>query len=116
MQICFDDEKRVIYVFGGRVLLPNPPAPTNNNNSMPDPVYNNNNNSADVRSNNEFSGLYSYDVATRVWRLLREDSGNAGPEDIRSRIGHSMLLDSVGRSSLLLFLLYFEPHRGGHSF
>ena len=76
LQMCFDDETNTIYVFGGRVLIAS------------------NNHEVDNHST-EFSGLYSYNVDHDTWTLLREDSGNAGPEDIRSRIGHSMLLDSV---------------------
>lgn len=45
-----------------------------------------------------FSGLYSYHVATNTWTKLRDDdcAGNGtGPQDIKSRIGHSMLFHSV---------------------
>ena len=73
--MCFDDETNTIYVFGGRVLM--------------------NSHHQEDNHSTEFSGLYSYEVDRDRWTLLREDSGNAGPEDIRSRIGHSMLLDSV---------------------
>ena len=43
----------------------------------------------------EYSGLYSFHVASGKWTLLREDSLKAGVQDIEARIGHSMLLDSV---------------------
>ena len=44
-----------------------------------------------------FSGLYAYHVSTNTWTKLRDDcSGNStGPQDIKSRIGHSMLFHSV---------------------
>ncbi|XP_076804346.1 muskelin-like isoform X1 [Clavelina lepadiformis] len=85
-QMCYDDESRSIFVFGGRVLTPNC-GPRSGSISP--------SNRSDERS--EFSGLYSYLVDTDTWHLLREDSGNAGPQDIRSRIGHSMLLDKKQR-------------------
>jgi len=80
-QMCFDDETNTIYVFGGRVLV--------NSHHLQDQDHHGH--------STEFSGLYSYQVDRDLWTLLREDSGNAGPEDIRSRIGHSMLLDSKNR-------------------
>ncbi|XP_066283972.1 muskelin-like [Branchiostoma lanceolatum] len=78
-QMCMDVEKQTIYVFGGRVLTSG--------------------SSGEERSSNEplFSGLYSYHCPTNTWKLLREDSGNAGPQDIRSRIGHSMLFHTQRR-------------------
>ena len=84
--MCFDDETNTIYVFGGRVLV------------------NSHHQDQDHQGHStEFSGLYSYQVDRDLWTLLREDSGNAGPEDIRSRIGHSMLLDSVRFSNFFEF-------------
>jgi len=51
-----------------------------------------------------FSGLYSYDVPTNTWTLLREDAECSSPSDgadnrgtLRSRIGHSMLFHPVQR-------------------
>nr|CAB3263857.1 muskelin-like [Phallusia mammillata] len=88
-QMCFDERTKTIFVFGGRVLTCPPSlrglgAITSSGNVEERPVP-------------EFSGLYSYHVPTNSWKLLREDSGNAGPQDIRSRIGHSMLLDGKNR-------------------
>uniref|UniRef100_H2ZEN2 F5/8 type C domain-containing protein n=1 Tax=Ciona savignyi TaxID=51511 RepID=H2ZEN2_CIOSA len=83
-QMCFDDKTNTIFVFGGRILTCSAPL---HGPGLPSSAH-------DERPIPEFSGLYSYNVVTNVWKLLREDSGNAGPQDIRSRIGHSMLLDS----------------------
>lgn len=93
--MCYDGETDTIYVFGGRVLT------SSAANVLSDAE----------RSITEFSGLYSYKVATDTWSLLREDSGNAGPQDIRSRIGHSMLLDAVSFLNLfqsIVFPNYFS--------
>ena len=68
----------------------------------------------DLRTNNYtpseaiFSGLYAYHVATNTWTKLRDDcSGNStGPQDIKSRIGHSMLFHSV--SFYFVFILPFN--------
>ncbi|XP_069162994.1 muskelin-like [Procambarus clarkii] len=51
-----------------------------------------------------FSGLYAYHVATNTWTKLRDDcSGNSsGPQDIKSRIGHSMLFHSGSRQLFIL--------------
>lgn len=75
--MCFDSQKQDIFVFGGRII---------NASLYP---------SQNERQAIEFSGLYKYNVQTNSWQLLREDSGNAGPQDIRSRNGHSMLFDKV---------------------
>lgn len=75
--MCMDQLSQMIYVFGGRVLVS-----SGSCGSSDRPIP-------------EFSGLYRYHISTNSWQLLREDSGNAGPQDVRSRIGHSMLLDTV---------------------
>jgi len=87
--MCFDDESQTVFVFGGRILS------SARSGSL----------IGDDRPVPQFSGLYSYHVPTDSWKLLREDSGNAGPQDVRSRIGHSMLLDTV-RFKLALQLLH----------
>ncbi|KAK2096626.1 Muskelin 1, intracellular mediator containing kelch motif [Saguinus oedipus] len=45
----------------------------------------------------QFSGLFAFNCQCQTWKLLREDSCNAGPEDIQSRIGHCMLFHSKNR-------------------
>ena len=86
LQMCFDEKSQKIFVFGGRILTS-----SSKSGAL-----------GDERPIPEFGGLYSYCVIRNEWKLLREDSGNAGPQDIRSRIGHSMLLDTV-RSYLNTF-------------
>ena len=45
-----------------------------------------------------FSGLFSYHVSTNTWTKLRDDCTSVSspkPNEIKSRIGHSMLFHSV---------------------
>lgn len=77
LQMCMDSEKHMIYTFGGRILTCN--------GSMED----------SRTSEPQFSGLYAYHCQAGTWTLLREDSCNAGPEDVQSRIGHCMLFHTV---------------------
>lgn len=72
-----DSEKHMIYTFGGRILTCN--------GSVDD----------SRASEPQFSGLFAFNCQCQTWKLLREDSCNAGPEDIQSRIGHCMLFHSV---------------------
>ncbi|XP_068045487.1 muskelin isoform X3 [Anomalospiza imberbis] len=78
-QMCMDSEKHMIYTFGGRILTCN--------GSVDD----------SRASEPQFSGLFAFDCQCQTWKLLREDSCNAGPEDIQSRIGHCMLFHSKNR-------------------
>ncbi|CAO3609257.1 unnamed protein product [Cunninghamella blakesleeana] len=95
-QMSIDIENDLIYIFGGRSV------------------------SYDV-TNYIYSGLYSYHIPSNTWKLLRVDNGginykhhqNHRPSDefpsynsntksryiksIKSRVGHSMLLDSSAR-------------------
>lgn len=77
LQMCMDSEKHMIYTFGGRILTCN--------GSVED----------SRTSEPQFSGLYAYHCQAGTWSLLREDSCNAGPEDVQSRIGHCMLFHTV---------------------
>uniref|UniRef100_A0A8C1RT58 Muskelin 1, intracellular mediator containing kelch motifs n=1 Tax=Cyprinus carpio TaxID=7962 RepID=A0A8C1RT58_CYPCA len=77
--MCMDSEKHMIYTFGGRILTCN--------GSVDD----------GRTSEPQFSGLYAYHCQAGSWSLLREDSCNAGPEDIQSRIGHCMLFHTRNR-------------------
>ncbi|XP_048357436.1 muskelin [Sphaerodactylus townsendi] len=79
LQMCMDSEKHMIYTFGGRILTCN--------GSVDD----------SRASEPQFSGLFAFDCRCQTWKLLREDSCNAGPEDIQSRIGHCMLFHSRNR-------------------
>lgn len=92
-QMCMDSEKHMIYTFGGRILTCNGSV-------------------EDSRTTEpQFSGLYAYHCQAGTWSLLREDSCNAGPEDVQSRIGHCMLfhtvspLSSIDEILTLLFLV-----------
>ncbi|GLD48036.1 muskelin, partial [Lates japonicus] len=78
-QMCMDSEKHMIYTFGGRILTCN--------GSVED----------SRTSEPQFSGLYAYHCQAGTWSLLREDSCNAGPEDVQSRIGHCMLFHTRNR-------------------
>ncbi|KAI8614210.1 Muskelin N-terminus-domain-containing protein [Chytriomyces sp. MP71] len=72
-QMVVDSDAQVLYVFGGRTIGPDP-------------------------SQTIFAGLYSYDIRSNVWRLLRNDTSQ--PENsiqLKSRIGHSMLLNPKTR-------------------
>ncbi|KAI8967128.1 Muskelin N-terminus-domain-containing protein [Mycotypha africana] len=76
-QMCVDPVGRTLYVFGGRVI------------------------SQDTLCS--YGGLYAYDLDTSEWRILRHDM-NSTPQQmpspstsIKSRTGHSMLLDSTSR-------------------
>ncbi|KAK1906527.1 Muskelin [Dissostichus eleginoides] len=77
--MCMDSEKHMIYTFGGRILTCN--------GSVED----------SRTSEPQFSGLYAYHCQAATWSLLREDSCNAGPEDVQSRIGHCMLFHTRNR-------------------
>lgn len=81
--MCMDSEKHMIYTFGGRILTCN--------GSVED----------SRTSEPQFSGLYAYHCQAGTWSLLREDSCNAGPEDIQSRIGHCMLFHTVSPPCLV---------------
>ncbi|XP_076052997.1 muskelin 1 [Oratosquilla oratoria] len=94
-QMVMDIENRVIYVFGGRVLTPSRWEGLGMDELR---------NSTYTPSEPIFSGLYSYHVATNTWTKLRDDAGNSpsDPNEIKSRIGHSMLFHS-GTRQLYIF-------------
>ncbi|GBG90103.1 hypothetical protein CBR_g50195 [Chara braunii] len=70
--MCMDSQRQLIYVFGGRNIFLNP--------GMAESLY---------------SGLYVYDVQAGTWTQLRSDSVPVpdGGVPLKSRTGHSMLLD-----------------------
>ncbi|CAB4386012.1 hypothetical protein RhiirA5_492663 [Rhizophagus irregularis] len=74
-QMCIDSDKQIMYVFGGRTVHPDV-----------DQFY--------------YSGLYSYDIMSKKWKLIRSDEKD--PIYFKSRIGHSMLLDQTER---LLYII-----------
>jgi muskelin len=72
-QMLVDSDRQVLYVFGGRAISPDP-------------------------SQTVYSGLYAWDIKDDRWRLIRDDT--AQPENaiqLKSRIGHSMLLNPITR-------------------
>jgi hypothetical protein len=87
--MCIDEQGETIYIFGGRNV-----------------TY------ESTTTMYTYSGLYSYNIATNVWRLIRADGGTessptpaittsttttANTDTIKSRVGHSMLMDPVTR-------------------
>lgn len=71
--MVIDSERQVLYIFGGRTISPEPNSIT-------------------------YSGLYSYNITTEVWKLIRNDTNQ--PENnvqLKSRIGHSMLINPKTR-------------------
>ncbi|KAK9767545.1 hypothetical protein K7432_002597 [Basidiobolus ranarum] len=72
-QMCMDTEARVMYVFGGR-------------NIHPDPNY------------QSYSGLYAYHSLNRTWKLICSDQQPTDQcTNLKSRNGHSMLFDARER-------------------
>nr|XP_053629064.1 muskelin-like isoform X1 [Cherax quadricarinatus]XP_053629065.1 muskelin-like isoform X1 [Cherax quadricarinatus] len=98
-QMVMDVEKRIIYVFGGRVLTPSRWEGCVGGLGLDEQRSSNYTPSEAI-----FSGLYAYHVATNTWTKLREDcsDNSSGPQDIKSRIGHSMLFHSGNRQLFIL--------------
>jgi N-acetylneuraminic acid mutarotase len=68
-QVVIDAEEQIMYTFGGRTVGPDSNVTV-------------------------YSGLYSYDITANRWKLLRSDSEHADHSiQLKSRIGHSMLLN-----------------------
>ena len=71
--MCVDPEAQVLYVFGGRAIGPDP-------------------------TQTIYSGLYAYYINQDRWRVLRQEGAPSdGSVQLRSRIGHSMLLNNATR-------------------
>ncbi|KAI9353852.1 Muskelin N-terminus-domain-containing protein [Obelidium mucronatum] len=73
-QMIVDTSSQTMYVFGGRAIGPD---------------------AAQV----SYSGLYSYHIPTNTWRSLRQETPSPNDHNIqlKSRIGHSMLLNPTTR-------------------
>ncbi|KAJ3006031.1 UNVERIFIED_CONTAM: Muskelin 1, intracellular mediator containing kelch motif, partial [Siphonaria sp. JEL0065] len=76
-QMIIDSATQTMYVFGGRTIGPD-------------------------SSQINYSGLYAYHIPSNQWRSLRQDSSSSTTSDgnniqLKSRIGHSMLLNPVTR-------------------
>ncbi|XP_067630617.1 muskelin isoform X2 [Eurosta solidaginis] len=82
-QMCIDSDKRTIYVFGGKILTPRSVSNTTSNEA-------------------EYSGLFSYHIATNTWSQILVDCHHptaAQPDvlSIKSRITHCMVFHMKNR-------------------
>ncbi|KAF7996641.1 hypothetical protein HCN44_002287 [Aphidius gifuensis] len=125
-QMCIDHDKRMIYVFGGRILLSSLSTTTNTNTSsspppqsvnaaaaascnVPSPSSSSSTTSSTTTTTEPlFSGLYSYHIPTSTWKLLASDTTNTNSSSnincsLRARVGHSMLFNQIDRK------LYISP-------
>lgn len=86
-QMAVDEEEGVIYVFGGRIIvLPQTP-----------------------NVETLYSGLYSFNIKTEKWRLIRSDSEVLpSTPNIKSRIGHSMQFNPETRK---LYIFAGQRHK-----
>ncbi|KAF9187936.1 Muskelin 1, intracellular mediator containing kelch motif [Haplosporangium sp. Z 767] len=79
-QMCLDPTSQTLYVFGGKVVHLD-------------------------KNVQHYSGLYSYNIPSGVWKLLRADGHPPPKQDgstvLRSRIGHTMLYDEMMRSLVI---------------
>jgi hypothetical protein len=76
-QMAVDESRNLVYVFGGRVISGSPVADIDGTGA-------------------QYSGLYVFDIDGCHWRCLRPDASEEQPARspvLRSRIGHSMILD-----------------------
>ncbi|KXS21272.1 hypothetical protein M427DRAFT_107508 [Gonapodya prolifera JEL478] len=87
-QMVLDPPSRSLYVFGGRSQSSRPASPNGSH------------------GREAYSGLYAYHIPSRRWTLVAKDPPGADETPaalgLRSRIGHSMVLDSAGRRLLVL--------------
>lgn len=95
--MCIDSDKRNIYVFGGKILTPRSVSNTTSNEP-------------------EYSGLFSYHIATNTWTQILVDchhpsAAQADVLSIKSRITHCMVFHTVKNIPTLyekfLFSLFF---------
>ncbi|XP_053966512.1 muskelin isoform X1 [Anastrepha ludens] len=82
-QMCIDSDKRTIYVFGGKILTPRSVS-----------------NSTTTEA--EYSGLFSYHIATNTWTQILVDchhpsAAQADVLSIKSRITHCMVFHTKNR-------------------
>lgn len=86
-QMCLDEDQQTIYVFGGRIVSPR--------------------NNEELSNNPQYSGLFSYHIATNTWQQILVDCAHptASQPDvasIKSRVTHSMLFHT-GTRHLYIF-------------
>ncbi|ALC41608.1 muskelin, partial [Drosophila busckii] len=82
-QMCMDTDKRTIYVFGGKILTPRSSTATS-------------------AIEAEYSGLFSYHIATNTWTQILVDCHHASASQadvmsIKSRITHCMVFHTKQR-------------------
>lgn len=91
-QMVLDSERRKMYVFGGKIIQPNPVS------------FQDSAGSSSQIGSSQYSGLFEYDLTTRTWLQLMVDPGSSGSASthpnlpnhrlsIPSRMGHSLILD-----------------------
>eukprot|EP00095_Tigriopus_kingsejongensis_P008585 maker-scaffold446_size168061-snap-gene-0.25 protein:Tk08585 transcript:maker-scaffold446_size168061-snap-gene-0.25-mRNA-1 annotation:"muskelin isoform x1" len=84
-QMCFDQQKRTIYVFGGSIVQTTEEIP--------------------LAGDKRCSGLYEYHIPTNTWKKRREESqasNESRNHQLRSRSSHSMLFHE-GLRKLFVF-------------
>lgn len=82
-QMVIDSTQQMLYIFGGRTVGPDP-------------------------TQNIYSGLYSYNIESSKWTLLRSDTPIEGVVCMKSRIGHSMLINT---STNQLYIFAGQRHK-----
>lgn len=86
-QMCLDEDQQTIYIFGGRIVSPR--------------------NLEELSNKSQYSGLFSYHIATNTWQELLVDcahptASNPDVVSIKSRVTHSMLFHT-GTRHLYIF-------------
>jgi hypothetical protein len=82
--MCIDSKRQLIYVFGGRIIVP----------------------TSEIHKQGDketFSGLYVYDIEKKTWKLLRDKEQNNIKNGLQLilRSGHSMIYLEEGNSLLI---------------
>lgn len=92
-QMAIDEDRNVIYVFGGRLI--NQPSTASGGGGG--------------NTETHYSGLFSYDINGGHWRLIRSDPDPIpGSPTIKSRIGHSMIFNPITRQ---LYVFAGQRHK-----
>lgn len=119
-QMCIDEEKQMIYVFGGQIIQAhvqqyqkqmqarshqhqqNEQRTTSSADDQAADTVHNGGAPLQIDANQFYAGLYSYDIQKRVWTLLRNESLQPSYSlPLKSRIGHSMVFDKKSRNLVI---------------
>jgi len=113
-QMCMDQARRTIYVFGGQslysssssssatTLSPSTGSSGGNEDNSPSQVTSRTTTGGSTGSPKYYSGLYEYHVPTNTWKKLREDSGlQLGPSSTQPDPGNQRTLKSRSSHSML---------------